>query len=158
MRQTGELAVRAHGAAGEMPRPSSSTSGRDAGGRAARHNLYMRNMQFGPRRPSPNQQDHLHPAARTIAQETTYASVGQPLRGADNAGPIRFHEWLGDLTILAPKTSRPSARPSSATWPSCSPSFKRNVKVIGLSVDPVDKHEKWATDIRRRRDTRRTFP
>jgi len=45
-----------------------------------------------------------------------------------------------------PRTSPRSARPNSATWRE---EFdKRNVKIIGLSVDPVDNHAGWADDIR----------
>ena len=50
------------------------------------------------------------------------------------------------------RTSRRSARPSSATWRRSSPEFeKRNVKIIGLSVDPMDKHDGWARRTSRRR-------
>ena len=55
------------------------------------------------------------------------------------------------------RTSLPCARPSSATWPRFKPDFaKRNVKVIGLSVDPLDKHKGWSKDIKKPRGTRRT--
>ena len=47
-----------------------------------------------------------------------------------------------------PRTSRRSARPSSATWPGLADEFaKRNTKIIGLSVDPVGDHEGWLQDI-----------
>ena len=46
------------------------------------------------------------------------------------------------------RTSRPSARPSSDTWRTPSPtSTARNAKIIGLSVDALDNHEAWAKDI-----------
>ena len=54
----------------------------------------------------------------------------------------------GACCFRIPRTSRRSARPSSATWRSIKPEFdKRNVKIIGLSVDPVDEHEGWSKDI-----------
>jgi len=58
-------------------------------------------------------------------------------------------ETSGPCCSRTRKTSRRYARPSSATWPSSSPtSTKRNVKIIGLSVDPVNKHADWANDIK----------
>ena len=67
-------------------------------------------------------------------------------------GRIRFHEWLGNswgCCFRIPRISRRSARPSSATWRELKPEFdKRGVKIIGLSVDPVDDHTRWANDIK----------
>ena len=66
-------------------------------------------------------------------------------------GPIKFHDWIGDTgrsCSRIPRISRRSAPPSSATWRGSKPEFdKRNAKIIGLCVDPVDSHAKWAKDI-----------
>ena len=58
--------------------------------------------------------------------------------------------WADPGACCSPirRTSPRCARPSWATWPGSSPEFdKRNVKIIGLSVDPVDRHASWSKDI-----------
>ena len=66
-------------------------------------------------------------------------------------GPIRFHDWIGDSwTVLFshPRNFTPVCTTELGYMASIKPEFdKRNVKVIGLSVDPVGNHAKWAEDI-----------
>ena len=80
----------------------------------------------------------------------------------DDQGPIRFHEWIGNSWACCfpiRRTSRRSARPNSAPWPICKPEFdKRGTKIIGLSVDPVDSHAKWAKDIEETQGTAPNYP
>ena len=66
-------------------------------------------------------------------------------------GPIRFHDWIGDAwTVLFshPKDFTPICTTELGYMAKIKPEFdRRGVKIIGLSVDPVDRHAQWATDI-----------
>jgi len=67
-------------------------------------------------------------------------------------GTIRFHEWLGDswgVLFSHPKDFTPVCTTELGTMASLKSEFvRRNVKVVGLSVDPVSDHNIWAQDIK----------
>ncbi len=66
-------------------------------------------------------------------------------------GPIQFHQWIGDqwaILFSHPKDFTPVCTTELGYMARIEPEFtKRNAKLIGLSVDPVAQHSKWAKDI-----------
>jgi alkyl hydroperoxide reductase subunit AhpC len=66
-------------------------------------------------------------------------------------GPIRFHEWIGDSWVVLfshPKDFTPVCTTELGYMATVKPEFdRRGVKIIGLSVDAVSDHERWAADI-----------
>ncbi len=77
-------------------------------------------------------------------------------------GPINFHEWIGDgwaILFSHPKDFTPVCTTELGYMARLKPEFdKRNTKVIGLSIDPVGNHAKWAADIEETQGTAVNFP
>jgi alkyl hydroperoxide reductase subunit AhpC len=78
------------------------------------------------------------------------------------AGKIRFHEWIGDswaILFSHPKDFTPVCTTELGYMARIKPEFdKRNVKIIGLSVDAVDDHSKWANDIKETQGAAPNYP
>jgi len=78
------------------------------------------------------------------------------------AGKIRFHEWIGDswaVLFSHPKDFTPVCTTELGYMARIKPEFdKRNVKIIGLSVDAIDNHAKWASDIKETQGTAPNYP
>src|SRR5215471_12563651 len=78
------------------------------------------------------------------------------------AGPIRFHEWIGDswcILFSHPKDFTPVCTTELGYLARLQPEFdKRNTKLLGLSVDPVDDHHRWLKDVESHSGTEVKYP
>jgi thioredoxin-dependent peroxiredoxin len=77
-------------------------------------------------------------------------------------GTINFHEWIGEswaILFSHPKDFTPVCTTELGYMAGLQPEFaKRNCKIIGLSVDPVSSHSKWAVDIEETQGHKVTYP
>jgi len=77
-------------------------------------------------------------------------------------GPIKFHDWIGDgwcVMFSHPKDFTPVCTTELGFMAKIKPEFDaRNCKIIGLSVDPVENHAKWAKDIEETQGTAINYP
>jgi thioredoxin-dependent peroxiredoxin len=77
-------------------------------------------------------------------------------------GPIDFHEWIGNgwaILFSHPKDVTPVCTTELGYMAGLQPEFaKRNCKILGLSVDPVTSHSKWAADIEETQGHKVTYP
>src|SRR5437762_12907353 len=88
--------------------------------------------------------------------------IAPDFKAETTQGPISFHEWIGDgwaVLFSHPKDFTPVCTTELGYMARLEPEFaKRNCKIIGLSVDPVTDHTKWAADIEETQGTKVNYP
>jgi alkyl hydroperoxide reductase subunit AhpC len=89
-------------------------------------------------------------------------AVAPDFEAETTQGRIKFHDWIGDswaLLFSHPKDFTPVCTTELGAVARLKPEFdKRGVKLIGLSVDPVDRHAKWAEDIKETQGAAPNYP
>src|SRR5919204_4485823 len=97
-----------------------------------------------------------------IEMSLRIGSTAPDFEAETTEGRIRFHEWLGDswgVPFSHPKDFTPVCTTELGYMAKIKPDFEnRNVKIIGLSVDPVDKHSSWAADIEETQGAAPNYP
>jgi thioredoxin-dependent peroxiredoxin len=90
----------------------------------------------------------------TTEEDEMSIRLGEPapdFKAETTEGPISFHDWIGDswaVLFSHPKDFTPVCTTELGYMARIKPEFdRRNVKIIGLSVDPTGEHERWAKDI-----------
>jgi alkyl hydroperoxide reductase subunit AhpC len=89
-------------------------------------------------------------------------AVAPDFEAETTEGKIRFHDWIGNswaMLFSHPKDFTPVCTTELGLLAKLKPEFdKRGVKLIGLSVDPVDRHSKWAEDIKETQGAAPNYP
>ena len=92
----------------------------------------------------------------------TIGDTAPDFEAETSEGPIHFYDWLGDswgVLFSHPKDFTPICTTELGYMAKIKPDFEqRNTKVIGLSVDPLDNHEKWAKDIEETQGNAPNYP
>ena len=100
--------------------------------------------------------------AETLSTTPRINDIAPDFTADTTQGKIKFHEWIGDgwaILFSHPKDFTPVCTTELGYMAGLQPEFaKRNCKIIGLSVDPVTNHSKWAVDIEETQGHKVTYP
>ena len=92
----------------------------------------------------------------------TIGDTAPDFEAESTEGPISFHDWLGDswgVLFSHPRNFTPVCTTELGYMASAKPAFdERGVKIIGLSVDPIENHADWAKDIEETQGTAPNYP
>jgi thioredoxin-dependent peroxiredoxin len=101
-------------------------------------------------------------ATTTMARVPLINETAPDFTAETTQGEIRFHEWIGNgwaILFSHPKDFTPVCTTELGSMAGLQSQFaKRNTKIIGLSIDPVQDHEKWAVDIEETQGHRVNYP
>jgi alkyl hydroperoxide reductase subunit AhpC len=88
--------------------------------------------------------------------------IAPDFKAETTQGPLQFHQWIGDswaILFSHPKDFTPVCTTELGYMAKIEPEFrKRNAKLIGLSVDPVDSHSRWLGDIEETQGAKVNYP
>jgi alkyl hydroperoxide reductase subunit AhpC len=111
-----------------------------------------------PARTHPNLEQHIEEITVSLRINDTAPNF----TAETTQGPLNFHEWMGNgwaILFSHPKDFTPVCTTELGYMAGLQPEFaKRNCKIIGLSVDPVTNHSKWAADIEETQGHKVTYP
>ena len=114
-------------------------------------------MQGEPKLPEISRHD-----AKEIVMSIQLGDTAPDFTQESTQGPLHFYEWAGDSWIVLfshPKDFTPVCTTELGAVAKLKPEFdKRNVKVVGLSVDSTNNHEGWSKDIEETQGTALNFP
>ena len=100
--------------------------------------------------------------AETLSSTPRINDIAPDFTADTTQGKIKFHEWIGDgwaILFSHPKDFTPVCTTELGYMAGLQPEFaKRNCKIIGLSVDPVSNHSKWAADIEETQGAKVNYP
>jgi thioredoxin-dependent peroxiredoxin len=103
-----------------------------------------------------------HTQTKGDVMSLTIGDTAPDFEADTTEGPISFHEWIGDgwaVLFSHPRDFTPVCTTELGYMASIKPDFdSRGVKILGLSVDPTDNHEKWAQDIEETQGTAPNYP